>query len=150
MRPQSHYEAVLARRLDPDYGALHVLLDGELLPEASLGPWEALEKWNPMSSPLNRNQRARAASMRRRMRDEARAAGLDADAFDVPEPPEFVAPSLQELPGLARQARHAAEEARIDMLHARRQVANELQAEAGNMPAEIGRASCRGRVCQYV
>src|SRR3546814_10150639 len=111
----------------PDYGGLHVLLDGELLPEASLGPWEALEKWNPMSSPLNRNQRARAASMRRRMRDEARAAGLDADAFDVPEPPEFVAPSLQELPGLARQARHAAAEARIEMRRARPQGAQEMR-----------------------
>src|SRR5690606_30646791 len=32
MRPPSHYEAVLARRLDPDYGPLHVLLDDELLP----------------------------------------------------------------------------------------------------------------------
>src|SRR3546814_6992817 len=102
MRPQSHYEAVLARRLDPDYGALHVLLDGELLPEASLGPWEALEKWNPMSSPLNRNQRARAASMRRRMRDEARAAGLDADAFDVPEPPERSEEHTSELQSLMR------------------------------------------------
>jgi len=134
MRPPSHYEAVLARRLDPDYGPLHVLLDDELLPEASLGPWESLDSWNPMSSPLNRNQRARAASMRQRMRDEARAAGLDASAFDVPEPPEFATPSLRELPGLARQARHAAEEARIDMLHARRELARQLQAEAGNMP----------------
>jgi len=135
MRPVSHYETVLASRLDPDYGPLHVLLDDELLPAASLGPWAALEEWNPMSGPLNRNQRARAMSMRARMRDEARAAGLDAAAFDVPEPPEFVAPALQELPGLARQARHAAEEARIDMLHARRQMARQLAAEAGSMPA---------------
>src|SRR3546814_20403095 len=97
MRPQSHYEAVLARRLDPDYGALHVLLDGELLPEASLGPWEALEKWNPMRSPLNRTQRARAASMRRRMPDEARAAGLEDGALVVPDPPAIVAPSLPEV-----------------------------------------------------
>jgi len=134
MRPLSHYEAVLARRLDPEDGALHVLLDGELLPEAALGPWEALEPWNPMGRPLSQNQRARAAAMRAHMRDEARAAGLEAAAFDVPEPPPFEAPALRDLPGLARQARHAAEEGRIDMLHARRQLAQQLAAEAEHMP----------------
>jgi len=141
VRPLSHYESVLAQRLDPDYGALHVLLDGELLPEAALGPWEALEQWNPMSRPLSQNQRARAAAMRTRMRDEAGAAGLDAAAFDVPEPPDFATPALQDLPGLARQARHAAEEARIDMLHARRLLAQQLEAEADRMPPGMTPAS---------
>src|SRR3546814_15122289 len=41
MRPQSHYEAVLARRLDTDIGPLHLLSDAQLLPAARRGPWES-------------------------------------------------------------------------------------------------------------
>lgn len=140
-RPMSHYEAVLARRLDPDYGPLHVLLDDELLPAGHLGPWESLAAWDPMRSPLARNQHARAASMRAHMQAEAQAAGLDAQAFDVALPPDTALPALQDLPSMARQAAQAAQEARIDMLHARRQVAAQIRDQAGDMPAGMNAAT---------
>src|SRR5690606_28826305 len=133
--------AVLGRGLDPAHGPLPVWLRGELRPAAHLGPWEPLEVWDPLRRPLARNQHARAASMRAHMQAEAQAAGLDAQAFDVAPPPDTAMPALQDLPSMARQAAQAAQEARIDMQHARRQVAAQMRDEAGDMPAGMSAAT---------
>ena len=133
-RPQAYYETVLARRQDPDEGPLYALQDKDLLPQAALGPWHALDTQGPMQRPFAVNQRARGEAARARMREELRVAGLDPTPFEVPESPLPRQPTLDDLPDVMRHARQAAQEARIDMLHAKRKMAEDMRKEAGNMP----------------
>lgn len=127
-RPLSHYASVLAHRLDPRDAALYVLRDKDLLPEAVLAPWDALQVQNPLEQPLALNQRARGEVLRAQMRERAQAQGVDPDKFDfeLPDPPK--PPQLDDLPEVMQQLRHTAEEARIDLLHARRQAREQLRA----------------------
>ncbi len=134
-RPLSHYEAVLAQRLDAEDGALYALRDRDLVPAAALGAWDMAEGFNPMADPFARNQRARAAGMQADMRARAEAAGLDPDDFSVPLPPEPQPISLDDLPDMARQGRQMAQEARIDLMHARRQLRARVEADADALPA---------------
>jgi len=133
-RGMPHYAEVLAERLDLDEGALHALRDKDLLPQAALGPWEALQAASPMDRPFAVNQRARGETIRERMREHARAQGVDFAPFDVPAPQPPAAPQLDDLPDVARQLRQAAQEARIDMQHAQRRMAETLRAQGGSMP----------------
>ncbi|MCD0502837.1 DUF2169 family type VI secretion system accessory protein, partial [Bordetella petrii] len=64
---QAYYETVLSRRQHPDEGPLYALRDKDLLPQAALGPWPALDGQGPMQRPLAVNQRARSQAARARM-----------------------------------------------------------------------------------
>jgi uncharacterized protein YjbI with pentapeptide repeats len=103
-KPLSHYEAVLARRTDPEYGLIHSLCDADLMPDAAV---EA-----PLPQPPAGTAVIEARMQRRAARDRARARalcvtqGLDPDQY-VPawtserEP----LPTLDRLPELLRRLR---------------------------------------------
>lgn len=140
-RPLAHYEAVLAQRLDAQDGALHALRDKDLLPAQALGPWDALQAANPMEQPFAVNQRARGAAIRAQLGEQARAHGVDPRAYEPPPAPMPAAPQLDDLPDIARHMRQAAQEARIDALHARRRMAEALQARGAELPPAMGAAA---------
>jgi uncharacterized protein YjbI with pentapeptide repeats len=145
-RALSHYAEVLANRLDPVDGALHALRDKDLLPQTILAPWDALQVENPLEQPLAVNQRARGEALRAQMREKALADGVDPAAFDVqlPEPPKL--PQLDELPDRMRQMRQAAQEAHIDALHRRREMAEMLRARESQMPPGMSAAGLQARI----
>lgn len=140
-RPLAHYEAVLAQRLDAQDGALHALRDKDLLPAQALGPWDALAGGQPDGAALRR-QPARArrgdpraagragAGARRRPARLRAAAGAHAGRAATGRPA-----------GYRPHMRQAAQEARIDALHARRRMAEALQARGAELPPAMGAAA---------
>jgi uncharacterized protein YjbI with pentapeptide repeats len=148
-RPVAHYRDVLARRLDPELGALHALREQDLLPEPPpaavdpAGPSAATDEPAPASAATatppgsaspGATQRAYARRRVERAIDKARAQlaekGFDPDAFGPPYfPPDEPPPTLAELPGKVEEAEREAERLRARM----------------EEEIEKGKASFRGR-----
>jgi uncharacterized protein YjbI with pentapeptide repeats len=106
LRPLSHYEAVLAQRLDRKKAHLYMLRDGDLLPESVTGApkvrpasADALDDIVQQENLVRKNARRRAE--RELEKERARFIEAGVDPATIPEmslPPEEEEPSLEELP----------------------------------------------------
>jgi uncharacterized protein YjbI with pentapeptide repeats len=102
-KPQRHYEAALAARLDPKWGALAALLDSELLPEdLSLLPDQAPDEDQQLSALeglTQKNQHRRMTTESQKARDMVASYGLDPDVHGPSLPPKLKPPpKLHQLP----------------------------------------------------
>lgn len=128
-RPLSHYQAVLARRLDPAM-AVHVLRDSDLAPKAVLGEWEAAQMADPLARPTARNMRAGQQREYEARHAELTAAGLD-PALYLPQPPSYEPlPGLDDMVGYVERAGEQIEAS----VHARKA----LEAENAERMAQAG------------
>jgi uncharacterized protein YjbI with pentapeptide repeats len=144
-RPGEHRTAqifhdVMVCRADTKEGAIHALLDEELVPADWLRPApaedEAAAEDNPKAILAARQQQAAAAAYGKMV------AGLVAKGVDpgkipaLPEPQKYKVPSLSELPQLMRQAREQQAAAEAMRAEQQEKLAGRLAA-AGKAPAEI-------------
>lgn len=91
-KPVSHYEAVLASRLDRDRGALLVLKDEDLMPPAALGWVPRAEKSDvarmvAKEDLFAKNLRRKQANEMAKGREKILAMGLDPADFNLAAPP---------------------------------------------------------------
>lgn len=117
-RPPDHYQKVIARRLDPDMGALHALRDDDLLPstpEVKAAKDEAVAEMQAALSTeglLRKHQRAFIEREIEKSRVLVASLGLDPDVHAMgPLPPDEPLPNLEEIPEL--QERLSAEVERL-------------------------------------
>ncbi|ARP87815.1 DUF2169 family type VI secretion system accessory protein [Bordetella genomosp. 9] len=97
-RATAHYESVLARRLDPGRGALHAMVNADLVPAGLCDPWLDGEGRSEADRPSRRNLRKGAERRHAAARADLVAQGLDPDRYLAPLPPEEPPPSLADLP----------------------------------------------------
>ncbi len=130
-KPVSHYEAVLAARLDRKHGAMRSLEDEDLMPSAALG-WaprapkgdvdRLIERRDPLADNLRRRQEAEMA----RGREELVAMGLDPAAFNLAAPlPENPPPDPDDVDAVIARMDHEQADAQ--------RKAKELEAKRGEM-----------------
>jgi uncharacterized protein YjbI with pentapeptide repeats len=126
-RPRAHYEEVLARRLDPERGALEALRDRELLPAsaevASTGPQvgDPIEEATKGEGLLAELAHRRTVKELERARERLLAQGLDPAL--VPEPPPAPRPPSVDLDTLPDRVDAALAQKEATELEAKRQQA---------------------------
>lgn len=122
-RPLAHYQAVFERRCDTEKGAIHALLDEELLPASAIGPW--LDQIDSRESILTRNIKEKGQRLRAELTAKGLEAGHKARHFrEQPLPPPFdKAPTLAELPAFIEQTRAYQREQEKRREEARQEVA---------------------------
>lgn len=102
LRPPSEFAAVLARRLDPEYGPPEALRDSALVPAELIMPDPDVEEAKALSADdglVRKRLRRRQELEVERDRERIRALGLDPDKHGMPPlPPEEPEPSLDDLP----------------------------------------------------
>ena len=140
--PASHYEAILAQRLDPESGALYSFRDRDLVPVAAIAPWlDTVSLKDRPLGPLARNAHRHGESMREQMRQQMVDDGQDPARYFPPAAPAEDLPTLDALPEAIARAKLLQEEAR-QKLHAQQQaLAKTLQAraaEAGPAGPDLG------------
>lgn len=127
-RPAADFAAVLAKRLDPEYGLLESLRDNALVPGELLLPDPDMEaaKANAAEEGLTRKRMRRRQELEvERDRERIRALGLDPDKHGMPPlPPEEPEPSLETLPADMDRLR-----ARIEQERAAAEIAMAKQAK---------------------
>ncbi|MDX3905808.1 MAG: DUF2169 domain-containing protein [Pigmentiphaga sp.] len=138
-RTDGHYRSVLASRLDPDKGALHMFRDRDLVPDAALGPWLDTVALTEPSSPLWRNARARGEAARADMRQQLLDEGQDPERYAMPASPLEELPDLDGLPGYMEKAEQVEREQRAE-LEAKRRELRELLASADGPQTASGLA----------
>jgi uncharacterized protein YjbI with pentapeptide repeats len=111
-RDTAHYAAVLARRLDPRRGAVHALLDEDLVPRDLCGPWLDSEMRDEADRPSRRNLRAGARRRHAAARADLLAQGLDPDKYLPPEVEDEPAQALADLPAWVERMEREQDEAR--------------------------------------
>ncbi len=106
LRAREHFHQVMAKRADSKNGAIHALLDEDLVPAEWLPPPAATPD-NELAGPQLAVARARqrAERMLEGVRERLRADGLDPDEYVQPLPPPKPAPTLAELPAHAKALR---------------------------------------------
>ena len=111
-RDMAHYQTVMGQRLETELGAVHALLDAQLVPEDICGelPQAAMEA--TVQRPSNRNLHAGAARRHARERESLLAQGLDPDLYMVPLEPPSKAPDLADLPQTIQRMQQELEEAK--------------------------------------
>jgi uncharacterized protein YjbI with pentapeptide repeats len=132
-RPASHYEAVLAERLDPDRGALATLRDDPLVPVGDVGAAAPSAEVAEMDALLRDEglvrKNLRNASKRER---DALQARLVADGVDPAHIPAFEvedhAPTLAEMPALMEALQRKGEALKVQS-DAQRQEAQQAMRE---------------------
>jgi uncharacterized protein YjbI with pentapeptide repeats len=111
-RDMAHYADVLARRTDPRKGAVHALLDQDLVPGSLCGPWLDSELRDPRDSPSQRNLRAGADRRAAAARADLLAQGLDPDNYLPPPMEPEAAPAVADLPAWVARMENELEQAR--------------------------------------
>lgn len=113
LRPVEHFRAVMLKRLDPEYGAIHALRDSDLAPPELLIPDPALEADKALFANeglLQKRNRRRAEREIAKSRAYVASLGLDPDKHGPTEaPPEEPPPSLDDLPARIERALAEAE-----------------------------------------
>ncbi|NVB42448.1 DUF2169 domain-containing protein [Pseudenhygromyxa sp. WMMC2535] len=104
-RPVEHYLKVASDRLDPETGALAMLVDDELLPEGlgeTESPLDEELELSKFESFRGQNMRRRQVELAEAGRAEVASHGLDPDVHGppIPEPVDFSPPSPKQLPAL--------------------------------------------------
>ncbi|AOB30030.1 hypothetical protein AKI39_04015 [Bordetella sp. H567] len=97
-REMAHYAGVMARRLDSRHGALHAMLDEDLVPRELCAPWMDGTAADAGNRPSQRNQRAGAERRHAQARAELLAQGLDPERYLPALEPAQAAPALADLP----------------------------------------------------
>ena len=113
-RPKAHYEGVLSQRLDPEWGALHSLRDGDLMPShlALLpGPGGSEIELSLRDGRIEENLRRRSASAQDRLYESLREAGGTPPVIPLAPTPSPV-PALHEVPDYLAEAKREAGAAR--------------------------------------
>ncbi|WGT65741.1 DUF2169 family type VI secretion system accessory protein [Variovorax paradoxus] len=132
LRPLSHYEKVFENRCNLEKGAIHALLDEELLPASAIGPW--LDQIDARESILARNIKDKGERLRAELTARGLEAGHKARHFrERPLPKPFdKMPTLAELPefidntrAYQREQQRKLEEARQEVAKAARDNASE-------------------------
>lgn len=85
LRPVSHYEEALQRRLDPDKGYLYLLKESDLIPEGEISGFKEMieEVSGAELGPLDKNLQNKKRQDAARAKEEFTALGLEAgDVFD--------------------------------------------------------------------
>jgi uncharacterized protein YjbI with pentapeptide repeats len=136
LRPASEFRAVLEKRLDRKYGAIHAMRDADLVPQEWLRPDPSLA---PPASPAMAQIRARPRRRAERelaaQREAMKARGLDPDKYaQTALPPEQSPPAtLEELPAFLAQAEAEAQaqkaKAEADAMAAKAKAAARLAAD---------------------
>ncbi len=137
-RPVSHYVDVLKKRLDPDRGHLHVLRDGDLLPEPLPdGKRPKEEAYSDMSDLLASEDLMRKRAMNRlnlelvELREKVAKQGLNPDEHlpkKLPEPEPT--PSIDELPAYLEAAMGEIEKIKANAALAVEKAEAEMRAKA--------------------
>ncbi|MEZ4336771.1 MAG: DUF2169 domain-containing protein [Sandaracinaceae bacterium] len=105
-RPMSHYQQVLAQRLDKDEAIFHVLRDDELLPPDLIESFSTPDEVDKMKALVTRDdvmQKRLTERMRREVeatRELIRSHGLDPDEHGPSQPEAFEPPPIAEVPRL--------------------------------------------------
>jgi uncharacterized protein YjbI with pentapeptide repeats len=140
-RPREHYAAALARRLEPEWGALASLLDDELLPEdlATLPdqPPDEDEQLSASEDLTRQNLHRRAVAETQKARDIIAAEGLDPDVHGpaMPTPPA-PPPKPHELPDIITRLKAEAQAMRdeYEVRAAVKQVEAEQDVDQAKIP----------------
>ncbi|HTJ98727.1 MAG TPA: DUF2169 domain-containing protein [Bordetella sp.] len=111
-RETAHYEAVMARRLDARRGAIHAMLDEDLVPRELCAPWLDGASLGVKDRPFLRNQRAGAERRHAQARADLIAQGLDPDRYLAPLEAQHGPPALADLPDQILRMERELEEAR--------------------------------------
>ncbi|MBZ5710476.1 DUF2169 family type VI secretion system accessory protein [Nannocystis pusilla] len=146
-KPLEHYVTTLAARLDPEWGTLAALMDGELLPEdlALLPdqPPDEDEQLSQVEGLTQQNLHRRMVAESQKARDIVASYGLDPDVHgpEIP-PPQPPPPKLHELPDLiARiQADCKKKQAEYEATYATKLAEAERDADAANIPGFDGKS----------
>ena len=111
-KPDSHYQEVIAKRLDKKMGGIFSIKDDDLLPTgADYGPALEEDDDDKNEGLLQQNLRRRAEKERKKVRAQIVAMGLDPDEYGPPPlPPEQPLPSLEEIPEFMDHALSKTEE----------------------------------------
>jgi uncharacterized protein YjbI with pentapeptide repeats len=135
-RPVEHYQDVLAKRLDPDKGAVHSLRESDLLPALSPAESEPDRAIAEMES-LLATEGLRAKHQRQRQEREIEqgrayvaSQGLDPDVHGPPPlPPEQPEPSPEELPEVLEKLEIEAEKLQKEAEELQEKRKEELRAQ---------------------
>ncbi|MBR0681731.1 DUF2169 domain-containing protein [Roseomonas eburnea] len=115
-RPVSEFEAVMAARLDPEYGLLEAMRDSALVPEELIVPDPGMEEArlrHEEQGLLRKRAHARRLKEYERQRQVLAENGLDPDKHGPPRPQEAEpVPKLDELPAIIERVRAEAEKAK--------------------------------------
>lgn len=137
-RPAAGFAAVLAKRLDPEYGVLEALRDSDLVPAELLLTDPDVEEAKARTAEeglVHKRMRRRQELEIERDRERVRALGLDPDKYAMPPmPPEEPPPSLEELPARVERILTDAERRRKESEAAaakQAEIANALAAQHG-------------------
>ncbi|MFO7564008.1 MAG: DUF2169 domain-containing protein [Enhygromyxa sp.] len=146
-KPLEHYQAALAARLDPEWGALAAMREEELLPEELADPPDQApsedEQLSAVEGLAQQNLHRRMTEESQKARDIVASYGLDPDlhgpALPEPLPP---APKLQELPDLIAkvQAEAKVKQAELEAIAATKQAEAERDADEAKIPGFDGKA----------
>lgn len=139
-RPADHFTQVLARRSDPQQGALHALADGDLLPVGAswVDPdFEIDQAAFRVPGIRADNQFRRVEADIGQARELAISRGLDPDAFGLRMPVRESPPDLASLPALlARRQAEMAESTKTTLAQTRERLeALRASVMAGEAPA---------------
>lgn len=120
-RPLSHYETVLAQRLDKKKAHLYVLRDGDLMPRSLEGApkvksvsADPFDEMMSLELPALENARRRAEKEMLSARDQAIAKGADPATLPMPKTEPFVQPTLDELPSVIEKMEAEADRQRAE------------------------------------
>ena len=153
-RPLAHFAEVLARRLDPERGALHALRDAELMPpEAELGSSKSplvgdpLELVPPPEDLARRHFSERARREAEKVREEFLAQGVDEALLPplppLPEPTPEV--DLENLPELVDRAMAERDAKKAEADRERAEVEAQLQAFAKEHDIDLEAARAKAK-----
>lgn len=104
--PRSHYAAVLAGRLDPEFGGLASLRDADLLPDGvTTSAVDSDDLYGPQGLPIDNGHRQRE-ELFASATAHLQAQGLDPAQYGLePPPPPEAIPTVEELPEFLAEKR---------------------------------------------
>lgn len=144
-KPDAHYAAALAARLDPEWGVLAMLQDNELLPaDLSLLPDEAPDEdmqLGAFEGLTQANHHRRMVAESQKARDVVASHGLDPDVHGPSMPPPLKPPpKLHQMPEvIARiQADAKAKQAECEAIYAAKLAEAQRDVDAAKIPGFTG------------
>ncbi|MBR0673274.1 DUF2169 family type VI secretion system accessory protein [Neoroseomonas soli] len=139
-RPVSAFEAVMAARLEPEYGLLEAMRDSALVPEEMIVPDPDMEEArirHEEQGLLRKRAHQRRLKEYEKQRQSLVELGLDPDKHGPPRPQEEEpVPSLEQLPAVIERVRAESEKVRreSEAFMAKEQAEAEAAAAAAGQP----------------
>lgn len=148
-RPLSHYEQVLADRLDEEFGALAALRDVDLVPEdLAAAPDDADDLFALEGLPIDNGQRQREELFASALA-HLEAQGIDPAEYGLePPPPPDAQPTLDELPELLAKKRAELAEAQTQGEAMRESMLAQAAEVLDGLPTDMTADSVREQVTE--